>query len=94
VLATGGFFLGAACLVFYYALPLIRRKPSPGSCIVGYQVVPDDDATLTLKAVLLRTLLGFIAAAAAYLAPFVARDRKKGKIWLDKAFGTHAVKLS
>jgi hypothetical protein len=42
---------------------------------------------------LLRTLLGFIAACGAYLAPFIARDRKKGKFWLDKVFDTRAVTL-
>jgi hypothetical protein len=38
-------------------------------------------------------MLGFIAVSTAYLAPFIFRDRKKGKFWLDKVFGTHAVML-
>lgn len=93
LLATIALVICAAGLTFYYALPLIRRRPSPGSCIVGYQVVCDEGISLTLRAVVLRTLLGFIAAAAAYLAPFVGRDKKRGKFWLDKVFGTYAVKL-
>lgn len=28
-----------------------------------------------------------------YLAPFIARDRKKGKFWLDAVFGTRALTL-
>lgn len=81
-------------LAFYYALPLMRHRPSPGSCIVGYQIVPEDGVPLTLPRALLRTLVGFIAMCVAYLAPFIARDRKNGKFWLDKLFHTRAVKLS
>ena len=80
-------------LVFYFALPLIRRRPSPGACITGYQIVPDEGTTMTLRTAILRTLLGFIAACAAYLAPFIARDRKKGKFWLDAVFGTRALRF-
>jgi uncharacterized RDD family membrane protein YckC len=83
-----------AGLAFYYAVPLVCRRPSPGSCIVGYQIVADDGVPLTLRRALRRTLLGFIAMFVAYLAPFVARDRKNGKFWLDKVFCTKAVKLS
>ena len=80
LVATVGVLFGAALLLVYYALPLMRRKPSPGSCIVGYQVIPDEDITLTLWAVLLRTLLGFIAAAAAYLAPFCSARPSEGEV--------------
>jgi len=81
-------------LVLYYVLPLIRRKPSPGGCIVGYQIIPDEGTTLPFRTAVLRTLLGFIAVWGAYVAPFVARDRKNGKFWLDKVFGTRAIMLS
>jgi len=93
LLATIGVALCFVALLFYYALPLIRLRPSPGTCIVGYQVLPDEGTTLSLRTALLRTLLGFVAVAAAYIAPFVSRDRTKGKFWLDKVFGTHAVRL-
>jgi uncharacterized RDD family membrane protein YckC len=83
----------SVALVLYYAFPLVRRRPSPGTCIVAYQVVADDGVMLTLQTALLRTLLGCIALLLAYLAPFVARDRKNGKFWLDKVFGTRAVIL-
>jgi hypothetical protein len=92
-LTTAGLILGFVALVFYYAFPLDRRRPSPGACIAGYQIVPDDGVTMTPKAALLRTLLGFIAACGAYLAPFIARDRRKGKFWLDRVFGTRALTL-
>jgi uncharacterized RDD family membrane protein YckC len=90
--AFGLTFLVAG-LVFYFSFPLIRHKPSPGACITGYQIVPDDGTTMTVRTAVLRTLLGFIAACAAYLAPFVARDRKKGKFWLDAVFGTRALRF-
>lgn len=80
-------------LVFYFAFPLIRRRPSPGACITGCQVVPDDGTTMTLRTAVFRTLLGFIALCAAYLAPFIERDSKNGKFWLDKVFDTRAVTL-
>lgn len=93
-MATIVFTLGFAALVFYYALPLIRCRPSPGACIVGYQIVPDEETIMSRRTAVLRTLLGFIAVAAAYLALFIGRDRKNGKFWLDKVFGTRAVRLS
>jgi uncharacterized RDD family membrane protein YckC len=86
--------LSVLAVVLYYALPLVRRRPSPGTCIAGYQIVPDDGFTPTLRIALLRTLLGFIALSTAYLAPFIARDRTKGKFWLDKVFRTRAVMLT
>jgi hypothetical protein len=80
-------------LVFYYALPLIRRKPSPGACILGYQVVPDNGSTFSMGRAVLRTLLGFVAVCSPYIAPFVARDRRQGKFWVDQVFQTRAVLL-
>ena len=93
LLASTGIVLCSVALLFYYAVPLMRRKPSPGGCIVGYQIIPDEGTSLGLQKALLRTLLGFIAACGAYLAPFIARDQKKGKFWLDKVFNTRAVTL-
>ena len=92
-LTAAGAILLIPGLVFYFAFPLIRRRPSPGACITGYQIVPDEGTTMTLRTAILRTLLGFIAACAAYLAPFIARNRKKGKFWLDAVFGTRALKF-
>lgn len=92
-LLWAGFVFSVSALSFYYAFPIVRRRPSPGACITGYQILPDDGVTINARTALLRTLLGFIAASSAYLAPFVARDRKKGKFWLDRVFGTRAVTL-
>jgi uncharacterized RDD family membrane protein YckC len=88
------FLLTFPALVFYYMIPLIRSKPSPGSCITGYQIVTEDRTRLTPRTSLLRMLLGFVAVAGWFLAPFVGRDRKRGKFWLDKVFKTQAVKVS
>lgn len=90
ILATILISLG---LVAYYSVPMVRRRPTPGSCVSGYQIVSDDGVAITPRKALLRTLLGFVALSVAYLAPFVARNRKKGKFWLDNVFGTHAVLL-
>jgi hypothetical protein len=78
-------------VVLYYAIPLVRRRPSPGSCILGYQIVPDHEGTISVGIAVLRTFLGFIAVC---LAPFTARDQSKAKFWLDKLFGTRAVRLN
>jgi hypothetical protein len=56
-------------------------------------VVHDEGKTLGLWMALLRTALGFVAASFWYISPFIARDRKKGKFWLDRIFSTHAVRL-
>ena len=92
-LVAAGFVLLVPGLVLYFVLPLIHRRPSPGECITGYQIVPDEGTTFTLRTATLRTLLGFIALSGWPLAPFIARDRKKGKFWLDAVFGTKAVRL-
>jgi uncharacterized RDD family membrane protein YckC len=94
LLAMIGVTLAFAALALYYAVPLVRRKPSPGACVLGYQVVPEEGTTLHLHTALLRTLLGFVAVCAWWLTPFVARDRKKGQLWLDKVFRTRAVRLT
>jgi hypothetical protein len=93
LLTFGTVLVGGAALVLYYALPLLWCRPSPGTCIAGYQVIPDTGVKLTLRTVILRTLLGFLAVAGAYLVPFGERNRKQGKFWLDKVFNTHAMRM-
>jgi len=85
--------LGFVALLFYYAVPVFRGRPSPGACIAGYQVVAEDGHPLTFRRALLRSLLGFVAVCGAPAAPFVRRDRKQGKFWLDTMFGTRATLL-
>lgn len=94
LLAASGLLVGAACLILYFALPLVLRKPSPGTCILGYQIVPDADASMSLRSAVLRTLLGLVAIGVWFTAPFVARDSNNGKFWLDKVFRTRAVRLA
>lgn len=94
VTITVTFMLLAIALTAYYVFPLLRRRPSPGSCVAGYQITTADDNPMTIRRAALRTLVGFVAAATPYLAPFIARDRKRGQFWLDAVFKTRAVKLS
>lgn len=94
IMASGVLLLAAFGLIFYFALPLVLRRPSPGTCILGYQIVPDDGVTMTVRSAIFRTLLGFAAVCGAYVAPFVGRDRKNGKFWLDKVFRTRALRLT
>lgn len=85
--------LAFAGLLYYYAIPISRGRPSPGACIMGYQVVREGGGRLTLERALLRTLLGFIAVCGAWAAPFIGRDQRHGKFWLDRVFGTQATLL-
>ena len=93
LLTTGGSSLAFVVLLLYFALPLVRRRPSPGSCIAGYQVLPDEGEALGLSRALLRTVVGFFAMSIWPLTPFIARQRNKGKVWFDRIFNTHAVAL-
>lgn len=93
LLAGIGVLLSFLGLVCFYACPLIYRLPTPGSCIMGYRIVADDGGTLTVKSCVLRVLLGIIATGVWPVAPWIGRDKKKGKFWLDKVFETRAVKL-
>jgi uncharacterized RDD family membrane protein YckC len=80
-------------LLFYFAAPLVFQRPSPGATVTGYQVVADEGSKIPLKRALLRSLAGYFALCAGVIAPFVGRDRKAGKFWLDKTFHTRAVLL-
>jgi hypothetical protein len=77
-------------LAFYYALPLVLARPSPGSCVAGYQIVADEGRKITFPIAVGRIALGFVSLCAFYIAPFIARDRKRGKYWVDAVFGTRA----
>jgi uncharacterized RDD family membrane protein YckC len=94
VQALGLTLLAFAILAFYFAWPLVRRRPSPGACILGYQILADNGLPLTLRKALLRTIRGFVAVCLCWLEPFKTRNSEQGKFWLDEIFGTHAVKLN
>lgn len=94
LIAISSFAVAIIGLISYFAWPLVRQRPTPGTCIAGYQVVADDEAPMHLVKAIGRTFIGMYAAGLWIIAPFVARDRFKGKIWLDKAFKTRAVKLN
>lgn len=78
------FVLAIPAFVLYYAWPLVRRRPSPGTCIMGYQIVAEEGVTLTWAVALKRTLSGWTT--------FLG-DRKKAKLRIDASYGTHAIKL-
>jgi len=80
-----------AAVIIYFAVPLLRSRPTLGACIMGYQIITDEEVDIDFSAAVLRTILGLVAACAWFITPFVSRDRKRGKIWLDKIFRTRAV---
>ncbi len=82
--------MGLPVLLFYFAVPVFRRRPSPGACIVGYEVLPDSGKSPTMKTALLRTIIGSVMV---WAEPFIGRDRKKGQLWVDRNFGTRATLL-
>ncbi len=82
-----------AALILYFVLPLLRNRATPGACIMGFRVVPDEGKKLTLSDAVLRTIVGFVAVAAWFITPFVGRNDEKGKLWHDRLASTHAVRL-
>lgn len=93
LLSLTTFILALVILILYFSLPLLRHRPSPGTCILGYQVVPEEGTSLNFARASLRTLAGFIAVCIAFAAFVGRREHKKGQFWLDKAFNTRAVQL-
>jgi uncharacterized RDD family membrane protein YckC len=89
--------LGAALsliLTFvYFLVPLLRRRPSPGSCVLGYQIIPDPGRSVGVPEAVIRVFLGAVALGSWPLTPFISRERSRGKIWVDCVCKTRAVKL-
>jgi uncharacterized RDD family membrane protein YckC len=85
--------VAASMLILYFAVPVKRGKPTPGACLMGYQIVVDDGATMKLRRAVLRASVGFIALSAWPVTALIGRDRKNGKLWIDTLFRTHAVKF-
>lgn len=81
--------VASAWLILYFAWPLVRRVPSPGASVMGYQIVADQEVKIAWRKAILRTFFGFIATCAFYTA-FISHDKERGKFWLDKRFSTHA----
>lgn len=76
--------LMACALVVYFALPLLRGRPSPGAGVMGYQIVVANENPMTWKRATFRTLMGFVGLGAWFLTPLFWRDRRKGQFWLDR----------
>jgi uncharacterized RDD family membrane protein YckC len=75
------------------AIPVSMNKPTPGSSVMGYRIIKDDGTKITLIDAILRNFLGFIAMSAWFVSPFLLREKKKGKYWVDHVFKTRAIKL-
>lgn len=92
-LAISGALFSMVGLFFYYVFPLLRRRPSPGGCIVGYQIVCEEGKKLSFEDATMRTLLAMVAIVGCLVTAFVGRDRTRGRLWFDRVFHTQAVKL-
>jgi hypothetical protein len=82
-----------ATMVLYFAIPWWLGKPTPGACILGYRVSPDEGSQITFSGAILRVMLGSVALMAwpSWILSFLAkRNRSAGKFWLDSVFKTHA----
>ena len=82
----------AILLFLYFLLPLVRRRPSPGTCILGYQVIADEGGAIKFDTAILRMFLGFIALLVWPISASLGRDRQNGKYWVDRVFKTRAVR--
>lgn len=83
LLIAAVFVLTVPIIVSYFAWPVFRGRPTPGSCIMGYQIVYDGENKITALAALKRTLAG---------VTFLG-DRRRSIARIDQWFGTRAVKL-
>jgi hypothetical protein len=77
------FVLMVPAILFYFACPIVRSRPSPGACVMGYQIVGDGGVKIIWLTALKRTLLGFTFLG----------DRKRAVPRIDSWFGTHVVRL-
>ena len=76
-------FLMTLIFLFYFVIPLIRARPSPGACAMGYQIVGDGGLSVGLTTALKRTVAGFTFLG----------DRKRSVAKIDGWFRTHPVKF-
>ena len=75
------FAVAIPTVALYYIWPLVRDRPTPGACIMGYQIVAANGAALTFRGALRRTLWGF-----SFL-----RDWREKSLRIDEETETHAV---
>jgi hypothetical protein len=84
-------------MVLYFAVPWWLGKPTPGACILGYRICPNDGSRFTFRNAIFRVLLGSVALLgwpSWILSYFLKRDKSRGKFWLDAVFKTHAQRLT
>jgi hypothetical protein len=84
-------------MALYFAIPWWLGKATPGACIWGYRVSPDEGSRFAFGSAILRALLGAVALMAWpswILSFFLKRNRTSGKFWLDAVFKTHAEFIS
>jgi len=77
----------------YFALAWRLGKPTPGSCIFGFRILPDEGSRLPFWKAWCRAMLGAISLLGWpcwILAYWVVRDKDRRKFWLDVIFKTHA----
>jgi len=69
--------LAGIVLLLYYAIPLVRLRPSPGACVLGYQVLPEAGGYLTLRRALTREHLSVLLLSAVPSHHSLAASAKK-----------------
>jgi len=83
----------ALWLLIYFAYPLKRERPSPGTCIMGYRIAADYGREITAWVALDRVIKGSIALGFWPITLFIGRNKDQGKLWFDKTSRTHAETL-
>lgn len=73
---------------------LLEQFGCPDSRKKSLWVIADEGCVTSLRLALLRSIVGYLALCFGFIAPFVGRDKKAGKFWLDKLFHTRAILLN
>jgi uncharacterized RDD family membrane protein YckC len=89
--ALGVLFLAVGSWIFYFAWPLMRRRPTPAECIFHFQVVSDDGTAIPFGRAVSRAFYGPITGLWSLSRRSSSPIYKIKEFQLDEDFDTHAV---